>query len=305
MTHAKQFKTYTEQVDLLRTRGMHIDDQDRAERLLARLNYYRLSGYWYPMRLPTPGVRVRRDEFIDGASFDVVVALYEFDERLRHAVFIELDRIEMAVRAMLGYELGRIDPLAYLDAKHLGARAHHPHKSGRSMHDMWLSKYEAALKLSKEDFVTHHKTNYGGAIPIWAAVEIMDWGMLSYLYGMSSDIVRNSIACQCKLSAPQLESWLKSLNIVRNYAAHHARLFNRVYTIKPKLNDDKRLVSVKERTNRTFGQLTLIQYLHRQLDLSPADRLPELMDTYPHNPFVPLERTGAPDNWHDLSLWAR
>lgn len=31
VTQAKQFKTYAEQVDVLRARGMHIDDQPQVE----------------------------------------------------------------------------------------------------------------------------------------------------------------------------------------------------------------------------------------------------------------------------------
>ena len=91
VAQAKQFKTYTEQVELLRGRGMRIDDQDRAEHLLARLNYYRLSGYWYPMRRFTDDKGAVGDEFVAGASLDLVVDLYKFDERLRHSVFIELE----------------------------------------------------------------------------------------------------------------------------------------------------------------------------------------------------------------------
>ena len=194
--------------------------------------------------------------------------------------------------------------MVYLDAKSLGARAEQRRrKDDRRVHDVWLDKYEGALENSKEVFVAHHKKKYSGELPVWAAVEIMDWGMLSYLFGMSPNIVRNRIAARCGLNAPQLESWLKSLNIVRNYAAHHARMFNRVYDIKPKLSDDQRLKSVAGKMNRTFGQLSLIQYLHRQLHLSPAKRLPELLNTYPDNPIVPLERTGAPLNWSDHPLW--
>lgn len=80
-------------------------------------------------------------------------------------------------------------------------------------------------------------------------------------------------------------------------------MFNRVYDIKPKLNNDVRLTPIAEGMNLAFGQLSLIQYLHRQLDLSPADRLPKLFDTYPHNPIVPVSRTGAPNNWRELTLW--
>ena len=99
------------------------------------------------------------------------------------------------------------------------ARSRQRNKDGRSVHEVWLRKYQSALKASKEDFVAHHKSKYGGTLPIWAAVEIMDWGMLSYLYGMSPNIVRKRIAQPCDLTGPQLESWLKSLNILRNYAA--------------------------------------------------------------------------------------
>lgn len=304
VAQAKQFKTYTEQVELLRGRGMRIDDQDRAEHLLARLNYYRLSGYWYPMRRFTDDNGAVGDEFVAGASLDLVVDLYKFDERLRHSVFIELDRVETAVRAMLGYELGRIDPLIYLDPKRLGVQARRRRRDGCGEHEAWLRKYRAAFRASREDFVAHHKKKYGKAMPVWAAVEIMDWGMLSHLYRMSPNIVRNRIARQCALNAPQLESWLKSLNILRNYAAHHARMFNRVYDIKPKLNDDQRLAPVAGKMNRAFGQLTLIQYLHRQLDLSRGERLPTLFESYPDNDIVPLFRTGAPKDWAGFDLWA-
>lgn len=299
----KLFKTYKEQVELLGQRGMQIDNSERAEKLLAQLNYYRLSGYGYPMRRFSPQNGIAQDEFVDGASFDLVVALYEFDERLRHSVFIELDRVELAIQTRLGHELGRLDPLIYLDPQRLGARASQRGKGERTVHEVWIGKYQSALKASKEDFVAHHNSKYGGTLPIWAAVEVMDWGMLSYLYGMSPNIVRKRIAEPCGLTGPQLESWLKSLNILRNYAAHHARMFNRVYDIKPKLNNDPKLTPVANRMNRVFGQLSMIQYLHHQLGLSQADRLTRLFNTYPHNPIVPLSRTGAPENWQELALW--
>lgn len=169
---------------------------------------------------------------------------------------------------------------------------------------MWLTKYEAALRTSREDFVAHHKNKYGGKLPIWAAVEVMDWGALSYLYGMAPGRARNPVADACGLRAPQLESWLKSLNIVRNYSAHHARLFNRVFDIKPRLSDDPRLAVAKGSENRVFTQLTLIQYLHRELNLSAATALPTLLARYPENEIVPFKRIGAPERWQQSDLWS-
>lgn len=282
---------------------MRVEGESRAEHLLARLNYYRLSGYWYPMRRFPQGDGPALDEFQPGASFELVVQLYEFDERLRHGVFIELDRIEMAIRAMLGHELGRLDPLIHLKPDRLGPKARQLGRSGRTVHSIWLRKYESKLETSQEDFVIHHRVNYRGEMPIWAAVEIMDWGMLSYLYEMAPQTARDKIASRCALTGPQLQSWLRSLNVLRNLAAHHARMFNRVYGMQPKLNNDQRLAPMRDVMNRAFGQLTLIQYLHRQLDLSPAVELPAVMRSYPHNDMVPFSRTGAPAGWSDVELW--
>lgn len=128
--------------------------------------------------------------------------------------------------------------------------------------------------------------------------------LLSHLYKMSPGRSRNPVANACGLSAPQLESWLRSLNVLRNYSAHHARVFNRVFDIKPKLSDDPRLSVVKGQENRAFTQLTLIQYLHRELGLSPAAKLPALLKEFPDNNLVPFSRIGAPADWELSELWA-
>ena len=61
-------------------------------------------------------------------------------------------------------------------------------------------------------------------------------------------------------------------------------MFNRVYTIKPRLPRKGRhteLDMIAGVVNRTFGQLTLIQYLLVRLDLGNTTRLPRLLEQYP------------------------
>ncbi|MGQ4508392.1 Abi family protein [Dermabacteraceae bacterium P13128] len=312
---AKPFITYSEQVDLLLARGMDIRDRSYAEDVLRQINYYRLSGYWHTMRVVDPATGRGIDRFRDGATFELVVALYKFDERLRAVVLEELSRIEVAIRAALGYCLGEIDPFAYLDASKLGTVASslsRAKRRGRSEciaqnkteHQVWLAKYESALSQSTEDFVKHHRQNYEAKLPAWVAVEVMDWGMLSYLYRMAPSKVRDRISSSCGLTSPQLESWLKSLNVMRNYAAHNARMFNRSYDIKPRLNmSDSRLVPISGVVNRAFGQLTMVQYLHREWGLSAANNLPKLVTNYPDNSLVPISRLGVRPGWERLDLW--
>jgi abortive infection bacteriophage resistance protein len=116
----KIFKTYEEQVDLLIKRGMCVADRERAVEKLRRINYYRLSGYWYPFRMRKPGENGRSDRFLSGTTFDDVVSLYDFDARLRAAVLAVLAPVELSMRALVGHVLGEIDPCIHLKADLLG-----------------------------------------------------------------------------------------------------------------------------------------------------------------------------------------
>lgn len=300
----KQFLPYEDQVRLLQTRGLEIRDPATAAEQLRILNYYRLSAYWYPMREFKDNIA--QDTFQPGATFELAVELYQFDVELRHALFRLLTSVELAIRALIGHELGRIHPLVheFLDQKSLHAARAISENDARSNFEVWFQKFSAAVAKSREDFVTHHRISYGGKLPIWAAVEVMDWGMLSHLYRLSPTTARDSIAKQLELTAPQLESWLRTLNALRNYTAHNARIFNRAFALTPKMSTNTDLKILNEETNRRlFGQATLVQYLIRKLELPEGNLLPETLKSYPHNDIVPFSRIGAPEHWEKHPLW--
>ena len=158
-------------------------DRESAEATLRRVNYYRLSGYWYPFRKQAEGGR--EDDFYEGTRFSDVVSLYEFDARLRAATFAALVPVELAIRALLGHELGRVDPCAHLDPALLGPTARRGDR-----YSIWLEKYRRELRWSREDFVKHHDKKYGARLPVWAAVEIIDWGSLTHLFRFAPPGVR-------------------------------------------------------------------------------------------------------------------
>ena len=299
----KEFKTYNEQIDILVRRGMDIEDRDEATFLLQQVSYYRLSGYCYPFREFKNSSRA--DTFFPGTRLRDVVDLYRFDSRLRTATFTALTPIELAIRAHLGHELGSLDPLIHLDPYKLGATARAPKEK---KYKDWRKRYDRELESSREDFVNHHKQKYSGNLPVWAATEIMDWGSLTYLYELSPTSVQNTISSQCDLTAPQLRSWLKALNIVRNICAHHGRLFNRVHAISPKLpaqGTHTDLDCINTDWKRTFGQLTLVQLLLDRLNVGNKKLLPTVVQSFPEVQIVPISHIGAPDNWQTASrLWS-
>ncbi len=48
----KVHKEYDALIELLESRDMTIPDRDHAIRKITQVGYYRLSGFWYPCRLP-------------------------------------------------------------------------------------------------------------------------------------------------------------------------------------------------------------------------------------------------------------
>lgn len=159
----KSFKTYADQVCILKDRGMIIDDPQMAKTILSTINYYRLSGYWYPF------MDKSHSHFIQKISFQDILELYNYDMRLRMYLFNQLSKIEIAFRTLIGHELGKYDEQIYLKPDLLGTCA-----LNKKYYSQWIKRYNKSLSDSKEQFVKHHKEHYGGILPIWAAVEIMD-----------------------------------------------------------------------------------------------------------------------------------
>lgn len=297
MTAMKLFQTYDQQVGLLESRGMDVGDHDEAVFQLKRVNYYRLSGYWYPFRRIANGSRM--DDFFPGTTLADVMKLYDFDAALRAMTFSALAPIELTVRALLGHALGSINERIHLEPALLNSRARGVE------YERWKSRYDRELADSHEDFVEHHWKKYGGELPVWAAVEVLDWGGLTKLYGFSPRSAQDDVAATFNLRAPQLESWLKSLNIVRNVCAHHGRLFNRVFALTPKLPSAGTFPELDRAASftRTFGHLTLIQFLLENQKIRRTG-LPAVMRTYPAVRFVPRSHTGAPVDWDESPLWS-
>ena len=90
----KQFSSSAELVTLLRSRGLYIEDQQKAEDYLDNIGYYRLSAYMYPLLKSPKTAHI----FKEGATFKKVMMLYRFDKKLRLLIFNEIEKIEIAVR---------------------------------------------------------------------------------------------------------------------------------------------------------------------------------------------------------------
>ena len=73
-----------EQIQLLRSRGMVINNEEKAKEVLFDVGYFRLGFYWFPFELTYPQKDNRNHQFKQGSNFDDAVKLYYFDFKLRN-----------------------------------------------------------------------------------------------------------------------------------------------------------------------------------------------------------------------------
>jgi abortive infection bacteriophage resistance protein len=245
MPYNRPWKSFAEQLELLKSRGMVVTDEPAALDYLEHVGYYRLSAYWYPFRqfevvqdskngrLATMAM----DEFHPDSQFVDAVRLYLFDKQLRLQVMDALERIEVALRVDIAHLLGERSSFAHLELDELHpsfTRKKRP--DGRTHFEQWQSKCQDLQRRSKEDFVKHYQARHGGPLPIWVAVETWDFGAVSQFFAMMK--VKDQLIVASRYGVQDwrtLQTWLRSLNYLRNLCAHHSRLWNRNVVDQPSL----------------------------------------------------------------------
>lgn len=319
--YQKPYLSVPEQLALLKQRGMVVTDDAKAQQYLERIGYYRLSAYWYPFRketratLPDGSIqKVVEDDFKPGAEFQTIVELYVFDKRLRLLMLDVLERIEVALRTDVALQLGLHDPHAHRSPTNLDGKFTRPANAGRSKHDGWLFRLDERAQNSKEQFAEHFRQKYPQChMPIWIAVELLDFGPLSFLIsGMKTNDLR-VIADRYGIPRPELlPKWVWSLSFVRNVCAHHSRLWNKplVNQVKPPRPSEvpalDHLASDRFALSRLYGAVAVARHMLHAINPSTSwpERLKELVATFPTvNPHVSFRSSGFPDGWEQHDLW--
>lgn len=104
-----------------------------------------------------------------------------------------------------------------------------------------------------------------------------------------------------------MDSWLRTLNYVRNCCAHHARLWNRALAIKPLIPHEKHRPEFHKppvRNSRIFAVLTIVQYLLNIVDPSHRWHV-EVLALLNRFPNIPVEQMGFPEGWQELPMWRK
>ena len=296
----KKPTTIDEQICLLKKRGLCISQGDNAVFYLEHISYYRLGEYWYSMQS-----NKEAHEFKPNSKFSDVIALYDFDSELRLLLFGLIEKIEISLRTKLIYHLSHeFDPWwfvnfnLFIDSKALIKT---------------LANLEEEITRTKESTIKNHYRKYKDDLrfpPAWKSLEQTSFGALSKLYGNlkntihSKDIIAQEYGV---VNHTYLPSWLQSIAQIRNYCAHHSRLWNKNLPGSPKLlsnppNNWIKNVPRQHEFPKLYIHLCLMKYLLNVIQ--PENQMTkELESLFMRYPNVDQNALGMKQDWENEPLW--
>lgn len=312
--YTKPALKFEEQVELLRSRGLKIDDEQRTIRHLSNVSYYRISAYMLPFKSYNQEGQIQ-DLFKEGTTWDDVYNLYKFDRKLRLLIFDAIERIEVALRTQMIYQLSLKYGSHWQTKKSIFKPKYTDIRTGRIINVHSEIKKHIATELNKNDtiFIQHYKSKYNSPStpPCWMSIELLYFSELSKICnGLKERADRTSLSKAFGIADDAVFcSWLHTLNYIRNICAHHARLWNITLDVTPKkfYNKTKRVWLTKEevdsvQSSRLFYTLSIILYFLQTVN--PRTKFKQhfynLLEEYT---LVDTRYMGFPDNWKSLPLW--
>lgn len=255
------------------------------------------------------------DEFRYGTTWKDIYNLYVFDRKLRLLVFDAIEKIEVAVRCQIVYQLSHRYGSHWQDNPDIFKEPQNRVLSDGTtqtidvFHEIQNHITEQLHNNKAEIFIKHYVQTYDEPVnpPSWMCVEVMYFNHLSRICNYlknRSDVV--GIASYFHLPPKTFNSWLHTINYVRNICAHHARLWNRDFNIVPeKLDFSKTRVWISNPETAKRGKLyyfmCMLNYILQTINpgTSLTQRLKGLIAEY----HPKISAMGFPENWEAEKIW--
>lgn len=306
MNH-KIFKTIDEQIDILKARGLVIDDEEKVRDILFRENYFFISGYRHMFTEPGS-----RSKFMAGTNFDELYAVFTFDRRIRNTFFKNILIVENNIKSIISYHLSK--KYGFKEKDYLNPDNFTQDKlAERQVNDI-LNKVRRQIRVNgrKHTATMHYIDNYG-YIPMWILVKVLSFGTMAEFYGILKREDQQSIASAYGMDAETLEVYLAILANFRNVCAHEDILYDhRTQRMIPdcKYHSLLNIGTIDDvyeyGKNDLFCLVIMLKYLLREDEFNDliselryeVEILDEIVDTVSLESI--LNKIGFPINWYDI-----
>ena len=216
----KVFRSLDEQIEILKSKGLVIEDEQLAKEILFRENYFFISGYRHLF------MRSFHDrQFIEGTTFDELYTTFLFDRKIRNIMFQYILVVENNVKSIVSYQLSKkygIKEKDYLNPKNFTQ----DRLKQRQVHDI-IEKMKRQIRVNgRQHTATMHYIDNYGYIPLWILVKVLSFGILSEFYNILKSEDALAIADIYNIEIEEMSIYLSILANFRNLCAHEDILYD-------------------------------------------------------------------------------
>ena len=307
MVLEKQFRNLDEQIEILKNKGLTIDDEDYAKEILLRENYFFIMGYRH-LFLKDDTSRT----YIEGATFEELYSMFLFDRTIRNILFKNILIIENNLKSIISYQLSKM--YGYRERDYLRSKnfTNNTEKQ-RQVNDL-IKKIKRQVRVNgKDNTATEHYVSNYGYIPLWILVKVLSFGIVSEMYSILKSSDQKDIAEVYGITVENMLGYLPVLANYRNLCAHEEILYD--YKTQKEIDDTiyHKMLNIKKENNEyIYGKndiLALIIIIKQMLkDEEFTNMMYEIgnaIETLSYNlKSIKIEKVlsilGLPNNWDQL-----
>ena len=217
----KPFLTYKEQLDnLIDKKQLIINNKEFALAKLQHIGYYSLID-GYKNLFYNPMTR----KYEPDTTFEDIVALYDFDKKLRTLIFENICNIEQKIRSLISYhfcETYSENQDAFLNPNNYN----NTNKNSPGIQKLISILSKEAINSTEHAYVVYQRNTYGN-VPLWVVLNTLTLGQTSKMYSFFTTSIQSKISTNFKaVNEKELSQYLKVLTHFRNICAHNERLFS-------------------------------------------------------------------------------
>jgi len=304
----KHFKNLEEQIEIFKQKGMIIQDERYAKKILLRENYFFLNGYRH-LFLKSKDDRT----FKEGTTFEEMYSLFLFDRSFRNVIFKYLLVIENNLKSITSYQLSK--KYGYRESDYLKNKnfTQAPEKQAQLNDLLKKMKRQIRVNGAQHSATQHYASNYG-YIPLWILVKVLSFGIVSEMFSILKKEDQTDIASIYNIEPETLIVYLPLLSNYRNLCAHEDILYENktqkciddtVYhqLLRIEKVDDEYIYG----KNDLFALIIIMKQMLQAEDFKNMTlELENVIETLNYNLHTIsidsiFKRMGFPKNWQDLS----
>lgn len=305
----KTFKTLDQQINILKEKGLVINDIDFAKKVLFKENYFFLSGYRYLFM-----TKYKEKKFNDGTTFDELYSVFLFDRHIRNLMFKNILIVENNIKSITSYQLSKKYGFKEKDYLNPDNFTKDPMRE-KQVYDV-LGKMKRQIRVNgKQHTATQHYMFNYGYIPMWILVKVLSFGLISELYLVLKNEDKEAISNFYEIDTEEMGTYLNLLSNFRNICAHEDILYDHrtqrlisdtEFHYKLDIPKDEEGI-YKFGKNDLFAMVIILKQMLekdefidflRELEYE-INLLDSRVNTVPLNSI--LNRIGFPDNWFEIS----